>query len=370
MAIISKTISSSTQKRKRKRNSSRKIGFRLFLCLVFVPIFIALLHGVCLVVYHEAELPNQQRKSDITSIQQTKQVAVQQQKQKQQQKNLFHFIISSDCTTYQQWETLTLLHSAESIAQCGRFTWIVSGCLPEDNEQDGKGKGGANSDILTPRLIQQELLKHFPHQRVSTDGEAATTKDCTGIMIPQVHFTPDYSDMSVYGGPFADGKRKRKFVNRQGKELNGNFGNKYVFNNKPNGLLHWIQQYQYQSNDDNNEAIVLIDPDFLFLAPFTLPDNLVVMPNHPAGAKYGLGGQWLDFNRTEICGVGSPCTKATSQDVNKYYSTGPPYIVHIQDVLPLATKWAALVPPTYDYYRTYESINQSINRSIDHPCCV
>jgi hypothetical protein len=352
MAIISKTILSSALKR--ERNSGRKIGLPLFLCLLFVPIFIALLHGACLVVYHEAELPNQQRKSGITqqvAVQQQKQ---QQQQQQQQQKNLFHFIISSDCTSYQQWETLTLLHSAETIAQCGRFTWIVSGCLPNDNEQDGKGKGGANSDILTPRLIQQELDKHFPHQRVIiTDGEAAT-KDCTGLMVPQVHFTPDYSDMSVYGGPFADGKRKRVFVNRQGKESIGNFGNKYKFNNKPNGLLHWIQQYQYQANDDNNEAIVLIDPDFLFLAPFTLPDNLVVTPNHPVGAKYGLGSQWLDFNLTEICGVGSPCTKATSQDVNKYYSTGAPYIIHIQDVLPLATKWAELVPPTYDYYRTYE----------------
>ena len=42
-------------------------------------------------------------------------------------KNSFHFIVSSDCTSYQRWETLTQLHSAQSIQQCGRFTWIVSG---------------------------------------------------------------------------------------------------------------------------------------------------------------------------------------------------------------------------------------------------
>ena len=41
--------------------------------------------------------------------------------------NSFHFIVSSDCTSYQRWETLTQLHSAQSINQCGRFTWIVSG---------------------------------------------------------------------------------------------------------------------------------------------------------------------------------------------------------------------------------------------------
>lgn len=41
--------------------------------------------------------------------------------------NSFHFIVSSDCTSYQRWEVLTQLHSAQSISQCGRFTWIVSG---------------------------------------------------------------------------------------------------------------------------------------------------------------------------------------------------------------------------------------------------
>lgn len=52
-------------------------------------------------------------------------------------KNSFHFIVSSDCTSYQRWETLVQLHSAQAIHQCGRFTWIVSGwyvnlytCIP------------------------------------------------------------------------------------------------------------------------------------------------------------------------------------------------------------------------------------------------
>ena len=45
----------------------------------------------------------------------------------EEEKNSFHFIISSDCTSYQRWETLVQLHSAQAIHQCGRFTWIVSG---------------------------------------------------------------------------------------------------------------------------------------------------------------------------------------------------------------------------------------------------
>ena len=42
-------------------------------------------------------------------------------------KNSFHFVVSSDCTSYQRWEVLTQLHSAGVVNQCGRFTWIVSG---------------------------------------------------------------------------------------------------------------------------------------------------------------------------------------------------------------------------------------------------
>ena len=47
--------------------------------------------------------------------------------------------------------------------------------------------------------------------------------------------------MSVYGGPFADGKQKRTYVGRNGKVQRSNFGNHYHFNNKPNGLLHWAR---------------------------------------------------------------------------------------------------------------------------------
>jgi len=36
--------------------------------------------------------------------------------------------------------------------------------------------------------------------------------------------------------------------------------------------------------------------------------------------------------------------------VNQYYSAGPPYIIHIQDVLQFSKRWLELVPPTYDEY--------------------
>ena len=49
--------------------------------------------------------------------------------------------------------------------------------------------------------------------------------------------------MSVYGGPYADGKKKRTFVGRNGKVQRGNFGNTYKFNNKPNGLKVSVHRF-------------------------------------------------------------------------------------------------------------------------------
>ncbi|CAB9518630.1 expressed unknown protein [Seminavis robusta] len=271
----------------------------------------------------------------------------------------FHFIISTQCSSYQLWETLTTFHSAEAVHQCGQFTWIVSGCLPDHEHDKGKGKGGANSDNLSSSFIRKRVHEHFPPEFHETD--------CSRLH-PNLHFTPDFSDMSVYGGPYANGKKRRIFTNpNNGKTVPSNYGNHYYFNNKPNGLLHWATAQQ--DNQDVDEAIVLIDPDFLFLARFHLarPDMSVVghskkkdkpftqdkdlvYKGKPAAASYGLGAQWLDFNRTHICGADSPCVKTTQQEVHKHYSAGPPYVIHRADVLPLATKWAALVPATYDEY--------------------
>lgn len=69
--------------------------------------------------------------------------------------------------------------------------------------------------------------------------------------------------------------------------------------------------------------------------------------------------QYLEFNLTRICErapilksslEGCPFKTTTKQEVHSYYSTGPPYIIHIQDVLALSSRWSELVPPTYDEY--------------------
>jgi hypothetical protein len=270
---------------------------------------------------------------------------------------VFHFIISSECSSYQLWETLTCFHAAEAVRQCGRFTWIVSGCLPNEQLHQGIGKSGANSDLLTPQVIQQHVDRHFPPHK------GTPVLDCSRLR-PELHFTPDYSNMSIYGGPYADGKTTRHFVKKDGTKQRSNFGNRYVFNNKPNGLLHWAKAHQDQEHMD--EVVVLIDPDFLFLTKFHLArpdvtvvgkskdvflrDRDIVFPGQPAAASYGLGAQWLDFDLIKICGADSHCANTTSSEVHNYYTAGPPYILHRSDVLRLAEKWASLVPGTYDEY--------------------
>jgi len=89
---------------------------------------------------------------------------------------------------------------------------------------------------------------HFPHLTISNHtiandmGRSASVAhdhiddDCSAIH-PHVHFTPDYSNMAAYGGPFADGKKRRGYLNRMGKVLHGSYGNTYKFNNKPNGTM-------------------------------------------------------------------------------------------------------------------------------------
>jgi len=271
-------------------------------------------------------------------------------------KSAFHFIVSSDCTSYQRWETLTQFHSAQNVKQCGRFTWIVSGCLEEGSAHMGKGKGGANSDILTPSLLLAEVERHFPHFTVSHANETARAHHDCSELHPHVHFTPDYSDMRAFGGPFADGKRKRFFTNKQGKTLSGSYGDIYKFNNKPNGLHHWVLNF-LDIDNRRDETIILNDPDFLFLTKFEFPDGVRVLPRKPAAAKYGLGTQFLDFDLEQICqrsplqaNKKCPFQSLTSSEVYQYYNVGAPYAIHIQDVLALSSRWKSLVPPTYDQY--------------------
>uniref|UniRef100_A0A7S4QH32 Uncharacterized protein n=1 Tax=Ditylum brightwellii TaxID=49249 RepID=A0A7S4QH32_9STRA len=131
----------------------------------------------------------------------------------------YHFVVSSDCSTFQKWQVFTQIHSALSVQQTGKYTWIISGC-----SSDGKmvkDKTRSNTSVLTEDMIRDEVTRHF-HTSSSTENDDEEQI----IQRPNLHFTPDYTDMSVYGGPYADGSKKRVYVNPQnGKTTPSNYGN-------------------------------------------------------------------------------------------------------------------------------------------------
>ena len=200
-------------------------------------------------------------------------------KSKKKSYNRIHTVFSTDCSFYQDWQTLLVFHSAQQVGQKGTVTRIASGCTPEKQQ-----------------VLQSAYEKLYPEYRV--------------------HFTPDYmSDNATQS--------------------------RYQFYNKPFGMQHWLAHAQPQI--ENNTIIVLIDPDFIFLRPirinFGKDNNLIptkmksnvnyTFPTsfgkgRPVSQMYGIGAPWTvednkNFNATEICGQGSPCLSVQTQFGEEHY---------------------------------------------------
>ena len=163
------------------------------------------------------------------------------------EKSNIHVIFSTDCTPYQDWQTLTLFHSATVVGQKGHITRIASGC---DEEKQKK--------------LTELYAKLYPKY--------------------YVHFTPDF-------------KKDEKT------------GRKYDFYNKPWGTVHWLEHADPPVEDD--VVVALLDPDMIFLRPITgllagVPDHIYakkvdkreivdrVKEGHPAAQLYGLGAPWTN----------------------------------------------------------------------------
>lgn len=224
------------------------------------------------------------------------------------EKHEVHVIFSTDCTPFQDWQTISLFHSAVVVGQKGHITRIASGCDEEKKVQ-----------------LTELYAKLYPQY--------------------YVHFTPDF-------------KKDAKT------------GRKYDFYNKPWGLSHWLQHADPPVSDD--VVVALLDPDMIFLRPLTTkiagqPANIFakkvnkkeivdhVKKGHPAAQLYGLGAPWTNdnhkkFNRTYICGEGSPCLQPKEWFGSHHYSVGPPYLVHKHDMERIAHTWTKFVPRVYEHY--------------------
>lgn len=179
----------------------------------------------------------------------------------------YHIVFSTDCSFFQDWQTLLIFHSAVMVKQKGLITRIASGC------DDAK----------------KEELTSLYHK-----------------LYPQyhVHFTPDFK---------TDGKSKKK----------------YDFYNKPYGVRHWL--LNANPGIPSGTIVNIIDPDMIILRPMTPqiqgnPANIFMGRFNPATDRvpervahgtpvaqlYGLGAPWAQahhkhFNRTAVCGLHSPC---------------------------------------------------------------
>ena len=223
-------------------------------------------------------------------------------------KDEIHVIFSTDCTPYQDWQTLTLFHSATVVGQKGPITRIASGC------DDDKKKE-----------LTSLYAKLYPKYHV--------------------HYTPDFKK---------DEKTKKK----------------YDFYNKPWGVKHWLEFAEPAV--PNDIVVALLDPDMIFLRPLTTEvrsqDNAIwskrlpkselidkVVKGRPVAQLYGLGAPWVDdnhkkFGRRRICGENSPCLEAKNPWGGDHFSVGPPYIVHKEDMVRIAATWTKFVPKVYEKY--------------------
>lgn len=74
----------------------------------------------------------------------------------------------------------------------------------------------------------------------------------------------------------------------------------------------------------------------------------------PIASYYGLGAPWATknskrhWNRTNICGIGSPCLDIDHYYGEYHYSVGPPYILHKDDIHRVSKTWVKFVPKVYE----------------------
>jgi hypothetical protein len=232
-----------------------------------------------------------------------------------------HIIFSTDCEPFQDWQSILLLHSAIAVGISSPVTRIASGC----NEP------------------KKTYLRDLYRQLFPAYG---------------IHFTPCF-----------------KKDNKTGKICTFHFHHYFCirlfsfntdnFYNKPWGLKHWLEH----AHPPVQEGIVvaLLDPDMIFLRPLSIvmrgqpnilydrnyyksPSDIIekIVEQKPAAQLYGLGAPWTNdnhkkFNRTFVCGPGSPCLNVNERFGAHHYAVGPPYIAHKNDMIRIANSWTKFV---------------------------
>ena len=242
-----------------------------------------------------------------------------------------HTIFSTDCSSYQHWQTYLFFHNALKVRQPGYITRIASGCSDKELEEEKKWHY---------EHIQSKLSDRF-----------------------RVHFTPHFSGVK--------------------DEETGEVKGDYKFFNKPFGLKHFLEYNELLGVVDSsvekkemkhqNDVIILTDPDFLLLRPITddfsdtretlvggrrkayyeqkkKESKNIVSHGNPYAQTYGLGTQWRKFDLDDIAGADSPAKDVDQKDGGIYYPAGPPYIAVAKDMYQISLTWSEFAPRVHKQY--------------------
>lgn len=230
-----------------------------------------------------------------------------------------HIVFSTDCSSYQDWQSYLLFHSAMKVKQPGKVTRIASGCT---DEQSIELKDRHDTTISSKMSIDFGL-----------------------------HLTPKFET--------AGGENNHKA---------------YYFYNKPFGVKHWLEYGEGMGLTENGQMqnkdviVIILDPDMVLLRPIGIDyadkSDVLVGPNHnkedrrfkvahgsPFSQKYGLGRQWQKFNLTYITGDDStPAAQVSQNDGRDHYPAGPPILATAQDMHKITTKWTEFLPRLREEY--------------------
>eukprot|EP00986_Skeletonema_menzelii_P000811 scaffold237_cov146-Skeletonema_menzelii.AAC.14 len=247
-----------------------------------------------------------------------------------------HLIFSTDCSTFQHWQSYLFFHRAYTIQQPGYITRIASGCTDQQMRYE---------QLWHEERIQGQMSHRF-----------------------RIHFTPHFSGVK--------------------DDVTGKVMGDYKFFNKPFGLKHFLEKDELlglvvvddsttTTNNTNgemmkhpNDIIILCDPDFALLRPITDDfsnerDTLIgprrtkyyqqmsshiVTHGQPFAQTYGLGTQWRKFNLDNIAGVDSPAKQVDQKNGGMFYPAGPPYIGTARDMYKIAVKWSEFAPRVHKEY--------------------
>jgi len=227
-------------------------------------------------------------------------------------------VFSTDCGSFQHWQSYLLFFSAMRIKQPGFITRIASGCS-EKQKQEAREWHQEHIAVMSSRF--------------------------------RIFFTPKFSDIIDKNGGRTGGDYKY---------FNKPFGAKYYLENSSD--FGWDEKAGKMTAVEDNAVVIIIDPDMILLQPLTtdFSDSSVQFwsPFHksierkkkvghgtPFGQTYGLSHNWMKF--IALAGPDSPALQVDERTADLHYQVGPPYISTALDMHKIVRRWAELVPDVH-----------------------